>query len=701
MIDLFWVTVLLLIAIPLLAAAAWKQLKSRTFIWYVLSAVLCLQVILGVLAIRVTHPVNLLQMLGLLGFGRWTFALLPFSGWIMAMLALIGLITTLYTAPLKETVPGSGLLMATIVAVQYLFSMFLVVSQNAIPFLIAWEGMSLCAYAYILTDHRARKARHAAFVTLAVSELGFLALILAFIMSASPTGSMDLLSMSQVIMHFPIGYQVTIFLLGFFGFGVKSGVLPVQMWMPRAYEVTPNHLSAILAGGLLNLGLFGIITFYSLFTTLPTGLGVFLIILGSLAVFLGAMYALIETRIRMILAFSSIENVGFMVISLGLAIAFAASGNRYFASVALVAMMFQLTSHALAKALAFLTTGGIFRRFGILSIDQLGGLWSQAKGLASAFLLACLSLAAVAPFSGFTAEWLTLQSMLQVYRSLSSLEQFLVVLAGVLTALGAAMSMSAFLRLFAHTMTGKLRQPLVLTLPATSLGASGVLGVTLLSIVLAWIGLYPTGILPAIGTIVTSLPPHIMVVNAMIPNVFPNPLGNQTLVQLGGGWLSFLPALGFVIQPAAGVSSIAPTYILWWFFCFMALALLIKKISRLHRHGFATRSVVAWNGGKPISSSSYQYTASAFSNPHRMFFATLLRFKVRRTVLVGTPDAPTVIHVETSVRPWLQSAIYAKSIRTLRSWAKLFLRVQHGYLWGYVFTALVAVLLMLWSTKII
>ena len=700
MADFFWWSLIGLLLVPLLAILLRKK-ERKAYLWYFLALMLLLQVIIGVEVAWQGSWVSLGSMNGWLEFGRWGFAISPLAGWMFALIGLIGFITSLYAARLNDGLSGSGMLMASLIAVQYIFTSLLLVSQNAIPFLIGWEGMSLGAYAYILTDHQSRKTRHAAFITLTVSELGFLALILAFII-ASPSGALNISHIQQVLANDPSWYQDIIFLLGLFGFGVKSGVLPVQLWMPRAYQVTPFHLNAILGGGLLNMGLFGVLLFYSVMEKLSSGLGVFLVVIGAIAVFIGALYALIESKIRMILASSSIENVGFMVISLGLAILFEAHHLPYFAGVAMVAMMFQLTSHALAKALAFLTSSEVYRRSGIDDIDQLGGLLPQAKGLSLAFAVACLSLAAVAPFSGFSAEWLTLQSMLQVYRGLSPIGEFFVVLSGILAALGAAMSLSSFLRLFSHLFTGKSRRlDSYVERRAYQLRPSGVLGLTILSVVVALIGFYPTPILQLVATIISTLLPHSSVFGQMVPNVFTDPAANQTLLSLGGGWFSFLPAPGLVVQPASGISSIAPTYLLWWFAFFMLIGFLASRLMRKKSNPFSTRHVLSWNGGKSLRSPAHQYTATAFSNPHRMFFATLLQFQVKRTVIEGTELAPAAIRVETTVTPWLQSAIYAQPIRMVRSWLSRITRLQHGRLWGYVLTALFFILLLLLSTLIL
>lgn len=694
--ELFWISVIYFLVIPIAGFTIYNA-KSKPWLWLSIAVGNLAQVVFGFLAIARGGAVFLGQMPGVKPFGTWEFAVDPLAGWLFIILGVIGIASTVYASGKKNHAPGTGVFILSIVSIQFVFTSFLLVAQNALPFLIAWEGMSLCAYAFILTDHRARRVRHAAFVTLTISELGFLALVIAFIAAAASSGSLDFTQIHLALLHDPISYRTIVFALALLGFGTKSGVLPVQMWMPRAYSVTPPHLNAMLAGGLLNLGLFGILKMYSLSGPLPVGWGIFILLLGACAVFLGALYAAIATNLRMILAFSSIENVGFMLISLGLAIAFARTNAYVFAGVAMSAFILQMTSHALAKALSFLAVGEVMQFSRSENLDDLGGLFHTAPGVAVALLIGSLSLAAVAPFSGFTAEWLTLQTMLQAYRSFSPIEQFLVVLAGALSAIGAAMALTAFLRLFAFIFTGKARNVQYMTRARRPSFAVGI-GMGLLAVVSALYGFFPTAALVAIEKVVASMPPYGNLLGKMVPDVFTHPGNNALLVSLGGRMLHFLPMQGAVIQPAAGVSSISATYIVWWFLFFGLLALVLSWLMRRQRNPYGNRVVPAWIGGKSDFSPQAQYSATAFTNPHRMFFATLLRFTVKREVVAGLAMIPTSIRVETHVSPWLQSSIYTSLIRRGRKLLGKIIHIQHGYLWGYVFLMLfVLVVLLLWA----
>lgn len=692
---LFWLSVTLFALVPV-AAAAFRARETARWLWLGVCAASAIQTALGVAELVSGKAVAVWRLPGMAPFGAWSFAIDALAGWLFAVLGVIGVAASFYVAGRGRHRAGRGSITASVVAVQFVFTSFLLTAQNALPMLIAWEGMSLCAYAYILTDHGMRRARHAAYQTLAVSEAGFLLLVMAVVAVAVPAHSgLGFDALRRTLGHAPEYIRMIVFFLGFFGFGVKSGVLPLQLWMPRAYDTTPPHLAAILGGGLLNLGLFGILRVYGWVGSLPVGAGLFVVAIGAAAVFLGALYALIELRVRMILAFSSVENMGFILIGLGLAMAFMRTGLPLFAGVALTAMVIQATSHGLAKALAFLCIGEVSERTGKQDIDSLGGLWRAMPAAGAGLLVASLTLSAAAPFSGFVSEWLTLQSMLQAYRSLSASGQVVIVFSGMLTAVGAAMAFSAFLRLFSFLFTGRSRSP-NMQMESHARPTVRSVSIVLLAVVSALYGFFPTAVIGGLERVVSMLPPRVNPWIDVVPAVFHNPVGNPVLTALGGRLFSFLPMPGAVVEPGTAVSSIAPTYVFWWFVFIAAVMYAVRRV--LRRTPYGSRRVRAWAGGAVAFVPEFQYTATAFANPQRMFFSSFLRFSPERKVVRSNTAnvwGSLEMSVHTRVTPWLQGAIYAPVLRRLRRAAGGVTRIQHGYLSGYLYVMLVAIVALL------
>lgn len=698
MTGLFWISVALfgavICALPVMVPAP----RWRVAVWPALAVANGIQCTMGVAGLTSGRTSLIADWPGVGIFGAWRFAVDPLGSLLFVLLGLIGAAAAIYaTGHARLGQPGTGLPISGVVAAQFLFTSFLLTAQNGLPLLIAWEAMSLCAYAYVLVNHGARRTRHAAWVTLIASEFGFLLLVAAFVIAAAPDGSLALDSVRAALAQRPETVRTVIFMLALFGFGVKSGVLPMQFWMPGAYDAAPSHLNAILAGALLNLGLFGILRVYAFTAPLPVPLGVAVVGLGAAGVFTGALYAVFASRIRRLLAYSSIENIGFMLIALGLTVSFDKTGTFLFAEVALTALLVQMVSHALAKALCFLSMGEVTRRTGLADLDQLGGMWNSFPGLAVALLVGALTLAATAPFSGFVSEWLLFQSMFQVYRNMNGVEQMLIAIFGALAAIGAAMAFTTFLRLFSFTFAGKARRGDVQARAGTETRSFAALfGVWILAGGSALYGFFPTSWLSGLNRVAGSLPPFHDVWADMAPDVFLHPAANHLLVSLGGSLFSFLPMPGAAVQPGVGVAIIAPTYVLWWFLIFAALAWVVARIMR--RGPYRWRTVEAWMGGRKLAAPEAQYTSTAFANPFRMYWASLIGFRIRRQITAGNMNVPVRVAVDTRVQSWLEHDIYRPVLRVLRKTLARIRHIQHGYLWGYLTVMLAAlVILLIWA----
>lgn len=692
--ELFWMSLVSFTAIIILAAIrpVQRQLDGKLWLGVFLGAVL--QAMLGMLGLVTHHAPLLFAFPPSPVLGTWAFRADALSSLLFLLLGCIGAASSLMAVEhAKRHGAGTGAGMTAVVSVQFVFTSFLLTAQNFFPLLIAWEAMSLCAYAYILVLHHRRAVRRAAYITLLISEVGFLMLVLAAILATTRTDAFDFVQVTAHLRTASAGLRDTVFLLALFGFGAKSGILPMQLWMPDAYDAAPAHLNAILAGGLLNLGLFGVLRVTAMTGALSVWVSLVVLWLGVLALFAGALFAVIESRLRRLLAYSSIENVGLMVISLGVATVFAAHHNALFANVAMMAVFVQMVSHALAKALAFLTVGEVGRRFGSTDLERLGGLFQIMPGVGLALLIASLTLATVAPFSGFASEWLTFQGMLQVYRSLSGPQEVLVAVAGMFAAAGAALAMTAFLKVFVFAMTGRSR-----TSPALSEGPHrtsfwGGASLSLLGVLSLAYGWFPTSVMSGfqqvIGDVLSSTGP----LRNIVPTVFHSPVSNPTMVSLGAGGLGFFPAPGFVIQPGEFVATIAPTYILFWFVVFVLLALGISRLPL--RKAYATRTAPAWLGGREHRAVASEYTSSAYANPYRMFWSRLIGSRINRQLVSGTADVPRQWQLHRKTRQWLGAEHWFIPTRAFIQLTAKVRYWQHGYLWGYLVTILGAVLVML------
>ncbi|VBB09754.1 nadh:quinone oxidoreductase/mrp antiporter membrane subunit [Lucifera butyrica] len=696
--GLFWFTTAGFFTIGLV----WAIVRKNNLVmgWSFLAVFCLLDVFLGINRLVAGNGLALGAWGQIWPTGLWLWKLDQLSAFFLTLLGTIGFLTALYSVGAKrgnEALYGTGTWAFVSVAAQYFFTNLLLTAQNAIPLLIAWEGMSITAFCYVLTNNLKRHVRMAAYLTIVAGEIGFLALVIAILLLGRTGLSLEFTSIARAFQLSGPAMQMTVVILTLIGFGVKSGFLPVQFWLPRAYSVVPGNLGALLAGSLVNLGIYGILrAYFDWFRTIPDGIALALLLIGSTGFFLGALYAATLRNLRRVLGYSSIENISFMLLDIGLISIFTNHGQNSFAGLAFLALLVLIVSHGLAKALAFLAMGEIEKAMGTTNLNSLGGLYRQMPVIAVTFLVACLSLAAVAPFSGFTAEWLGLQSLFQTYHGLTVGGKMVSVFAIIMVAMGSALAFTAFLRVYLYIFTGRSRLgarnkaendgkiKFPLTVKLSLFGLAGFC---------ALVGFFPTFLVACLAPITDSYFPKLHVVGQIVPAVFHTGSPGDLLPKLGGRLFNWLPVPGVVLQPAAdGAASIAPTYILLWFIVFAVLARLVATGTR---RPYAMRSVKPWLGGNTYYGPYSQYSATAYSNTYRMLFSGFTNFQVRRRLQKGEGKIPVTLEVKTNITQILSMRPYENILRFIRRKSGVIAGIQHGRLYGYLAYILVFLLVLL------
>ncbi|HER26445.1 MAG TPA: hydrogenase 4 subunit B, partial [Rhodospirillales bacterium] len=365
----------------------------------------------------------------------------------------------------------------------------LLVSIIAIPiagdvfsFLIAWETMSILCYLLVNTEYKRGETRRAAYLMLAVGEVGTLAIALAFIILANEAGSTSFSAIRAAAPALTPGLRWAVFLLSFFGFATKVGLVPVNFWLPRAHPVVPANISALLSGVILNLGIYGILRVnFDLMPVATSGPGIVVMIIGAISSLVGILYATIETDLKKILAHSSIENMGIISVGLGASLIFQTLGQPVYASIALIAGLYHMINHSMYKSLLFMGAGSVDVQAHGRDLDRLGGLLKRMPWTGLFFLVGTLSIAAMPPFNGFVSEWLTLQSLLRSVELASFGVKIAFVVAGVALALTAGLAVTCFVRVFAMSFLGMPRS--TDASGATETGKSALVAMAFLAIV--------------------------------------------------------------------------------------------------------------------------------------------------------------------------------------------------------------------------
>jgi len=273
------------------------------------------------------------------------------------------------------------------------------VAANGLHFLIAWELFTLAAYFLVTLDRRSPGVRRAGWLYLGASHVAMVCLFAFFTILAARTGSWELGPMRDRPELAPL------FWLALAGFGLKAGMFPLHIWLPSAHANAPSHVSAILSGVTLKIGIYGLVRF-SGWMPVPTEAGWVVVVLGVTSAVLGVAFALGQHDLKRLLAYHSVENIGIILIGLGFALVAVGQGNAPWGRLALAGGLLHVWNHGLFKALLFFAAGSVLHATGTREMSRLGGLWRAMPWTASLFALGAAAISGLPPLNGFVSEWL-------------------------------------------------------------------------------------------------------------------------------------------------------------------------------------------------------------------------------------------------------------------------------------------------------
>jgi hydrogenase-4 component B len=336
----------------------------------------------------------------------------PLSGFFLLLLggasAGISTFAAGYFRAGEGTAPG-------LLCLQYhvfLASMALVlVADDAYAFMVAWETMALSSYFLVTTQHRIPEIRRAGFLYLLIAHIGAISILLCFgvLQGGSWQFTFDAMRGPQLT---PAWASVA-FLLALVGFGAKAGLVPMHVWLPEAHPAAPSPVSALMSGVMLKTAVYGLLRVtFDLLHLQQWWWGALTLGIGLFTGLFGAVFAAVQTDMKRLLAYSSIENIGLIFSAVGLTIVFRAFGLQLFAALALSAALIHCLNHALFKSLLFLATGSVLHATGQRNLGKLGGLIRHMPWVAAFALVGTLAIAGLPPLNGFVSEWLLLQAFL-------------------------------------------------------------------------------------------------------------------------------------------------------------------------------------------------------------------------------------------------------------------------------------------------
>ncbi len=332
------------------------------------------------------------------------------------------------------------------------------VADDAYVFMVAWESMALASFFLVTTEHRIPEIRRAGFLYLLIAHVGAIAILLCFGVLQGGTGDYTFGSMRSVTLTG--AWPTAAFFLALAGFGAKAGLLPLHVWLPEAHPAAPSPVSALMSGVMLKTAIYGLLRVaFDLLHVQLWWWGVVALALGLATALFGVVFAAVQTDMKRLLAYSSIENIGIIVAGIGLAILFKAYGKTLLAAITLTAVLYHSLNHAFFKSLLFLATGSVLHATKERSLGKLGGLIHRMPWVAWLALVGTLAAAGIPPLNGFVSEWLLLQAFLFTPSLPQSFVNMLVPLAAAALVLSAALAAYVMVKFFGVVFLGRPREP--------------------------------------------------------------------------------------------------------------------------------------------------------------------------------------------------------------------------------------------------
>lgn len=451
--------------------------------WLVLTGLGTLSALLGALHILLENEVWTWRAGFALGTEIPSIYLDGVAAIFLILISLIGGLSSLYAHQYwsEQLYPASARHGRTWSALLILTMILVVGLANGLLFLLAWEAFAISAYFLITLDKTRSETRRAGWLYLAASHVGTMILFAFFATLAAKTGSWELGPMrdNQALAPF--------FWLALAGFGVKAGLFPLHVWLPSAHANAPSHVSALMSAVAIKMGVYGIIR-YSAWLPTPAGADWTLLGLGMASALFGIIFALVQNDIKRLLAYCSVENVGIILIGLGLSLVAQTHGQTAWGHVALCGTFLHIINHGLFKALLFLGAGSVLQATGTRDMNKLGGLWRSLPWTTGLFSLGAVAVSSLPPLNGFISEWMIYLGLIRAIATKSQLTFGLIPVILVMAATG-ALALAAFAKATTLVFLGAPR-----TRPATNAHECGWImrsPMLVLAGIMFFIGLFP------------------------------------------------------------------------------------------------------------------------------------------------------------------------------------------------------------------
>nr|HPN84362.1 proton-conducting transporter membrane subunit [Victivallales bacterium] len=593
-----------------------------------------------------------------LGIPFFSFSILidPLAAFFLILIFFISFLCSLYAMSYMRSAHSdigwfcffSGLLTISMALV--------VASSNLVLFLFSWELMSLSSFILVNFENGEKAVRDASWVYIAASHFGYVFIIILFFLMMKISGSVEF---SDILIGKDFAGVVVIFSL--IGFGAKAGFVPLHVWLPRAHPAAPSHISALMSGVMIKLGIYGILRTFSLLENIPVWFAVAILAIGIISAMAGIINSLARQDIKKLLAYCSVENLGIIAIGVGLGFTALSLGEGRIAIFAFAGAVLHILNHCLSKSLLFFSAGAFIKSVGSRDIDKMGGIIKRMPLSGLSFLVGSASISSLPFFNGFIGEFLIyLAAVFGLYSS-SMLLFIISVLVIVSLSLVGALALMCFTSVFGVVFLGEPRSEscrTALEAPGSMCFVQALLAIICVSISFSAF-LFVDLLMPILSTFCRS--------------------SSSAMYNMKNSFNEIR-----VILSILSLSSL----ILFVFF------MLILFLRRFGSRKMKEESVCTWDCGYAKPTARMQYTASSFVNPMARFFDAVLRPEVSRPETRGIFPNKTIFSFE--IKDFFERYIYMPVISRMLRFSTALIRLDGaGGIHLYIFLMIIALVALL------
>lgn len=577
-------------------------------------------------------------------FGEFTFQMDLLSTLMVALIALVGAATSLYSfsdAPANVSVSFfTDLFMASMLVV--------VTVTNAFYFLVFWEVMTLASYFLVVWEFDKKESARTGFIYFLVAHIGAALIMVTFFLFFGKAGTFDFAGIRAA--SIPSAVKDIVFVLAFLGFGAKAGMVPLHFWTPDTYAAAPSHVSALMASVMKKTAVYGILRVcVDLLGGSALWWGFTVLTFGALSTVFGAFYALSEKDIKRLLALSSVENVGIILMGVGLGMIGLALSFPTLAALGFLAALYHMLNHAFFKGLLFLGAGSVIDKTGTRDLNLMGGLSRRMPWTALTFLVGALAVTAIPPLNGFVSEWFIYQALLNAAGSdLFALRVFAPLFA-VSLALAGAFAVMVYVKAYGGAFAGPARSENARF--AKDPSAASVVSLVYLALGTIVLGLGAPWIAPRIAAVAADF-------------------AKQPLIAVSAGW---------TILPGNPLVSIVSTPLV----AILALGLLIVPVIVVAAYGGwrASRrsNVEPWSNGYGYAA-VMSVRASSFDQPVKVSFRPLywVRTLVERPYRAAANFYNAAVESVRRAEPVVENAVTRPTLKLVETAGQWIQTLQMG-----------------------